>query len=63
VVCGCNAQVNAGQYEVIYNNMPPFGLGGIMGHVPLSRRDNTARGRVGETDGEDYPSDAPMRPS
>lgn len=60
-----HVQVSAGQYECIYNNMPPFGLGGVMGHVPVSAssKDNTARGRVGETDGTDHPETIPERPN
>ena len=55
-------QVSAGQYECIYSNMPAFGLGGAMGRVPVKGRYNTARGRAGETEGDDHPADAPQRP-
>jgi hypothetical protein len=38
--------VGAGQYEAIYGNMPPHGLGKAGRLVPLSQA-STARGRVG----------------
>jgi hypothetical protein len=37
--------VRAGEYESIYANMPPFGLGKAATLVPLSA-DSTARGRI-----------------
>jgi Domain of unknown function (DUF4188) len=39
--------VRAGQYEAIYGNMPPHGLGKAGRLVPLSQSSN-ARGRIGE---------------
>jgi hypothetical protein len=45
--------VNAGEYEAVYNNMPPFGLGTVGELVSASGRDETAAGRLGRTDGED----------
>ena len=36
----------AGQYEAIYGNMPQFGLGAAMAHVPVERRGETARERL-----------------
>jgi hypothetical protein len=38
--------VRAGQYEAVYGNMPPHGLGKAAGLVSL-REDSTARGRLG----------------
>lgn len=55
-------QVRAGEYECIYNNMHPFGLSGIMGTTPLQGRYNTARGRAGQTKGDDHPDSIPQRP-
>ena len=49
-------QVSAGQYECIYSNMPPFGLGGAMGHVQIEGRHHTAKGRIGLTKGDDHPA-------
>lgn len=34
-------------YECIYGNMPRFGLGGVVAHVPAVGRRHTARQRVG----------------
>ena len=45
--------VRAGEYEAVYNNMPPFGLGDVSELVPASGHDETAAGRLGRTDGED----------
>ncbi len=55
-------QVRAGEYECIYMNMHPYGLGGVMGPVPIKGRHNTARGRAGETKGDDHPEALPARP-
>lgn len=38
--------VGAGQYEAVYGNMPPHGLGKAGRLVPLAAS-STARGRVG----------------
>ena len=37
--------MRAGEYEAVYANMPPVGLGKAAGLVPLSH-DSTARGRL-----------------
>jgi hypothetical protein len=39
--------VSAGNYECIYVNMPVFGLAAASKHVPVSRRGESARERVG----------------
>jgi hypothetical protein len=38
--------VAAGGYEVIYENMPPFGLAAAGEYVPIQRRGETARERL-----------------
>ncbi|KAK9915529.1 hypothetical protein WJX75_000349 [Coccomyxa subellipsoidea] len=48
-------KVRAGEYECIYMNMHPFGLGGVVGTAPIQGRYTTARGRMGETKGDDNP--------
>jgi fumigallin biosynthesis monooxygenase-like protein len=50
--------VNAGQYEVVYNNMPRFGLGKVSDHLDAIGERATALGRLGRSDG----SDAPITP-
>ena len=42
--------VQAGAYETIYANMPPFGLGRIAGIVPATGSRNTARSRMDTAD-------------
>ena len=39
-------QVNPDQYEVFYGNMPAFGLGAAVTHVPAVGRRETARQRL-----------------
>lgn len=39
-------QVNAGQYETVYANMPRFGLGSCGEHLPATGRMHDARGRM-----------------
>jgi len=51
-------QVRAGEYECIYNCMPPFGLGKVAGHEDATGSRQTAAGRLAKTDG----SDAPVSP-
>lgn len=51
--------VRAGQYEAIYNNMPPFGLGKVGKQVGATGSQATAMGRLGKSDG----TDAPISPS
>ncbi|BDA43927.1 probable monooxygenase af470 [Coccomyxa sp. Obi] len=55
-------KVRAGEYECIYMNLHPYGLGGAMGPVPIKGRYNTARGRAGESKGDDHPENLPERP-
>jgi hypothetical protein len=40
-------QVRAGEYEVIYGNMPAFGLAKATTHVPVAKRGQSAAGRIG----------------
>jgi hypothetical protein len=40
-------RVNPGQYESVYGNMPAFGLGKAMQHVPAVGKRETARRRLG----------------
>lgn len=41
-------QVRAGEYECVYNNMPPKGLGKVGERVPASGRMESAAGRLGK---------------
>jgi len=43
------------EYEAVYNNMPPFGLGAIGERVPASGQHETAAGRLGRTDSDEMP--------
>ena len=47
--------VKAKEYEAIYNNMPEFGLAKAAGWEPASGKQNTAKGRLGQSDGTDVP--------
>lgn len=47
--------IRAGEYEAIYNNMPEFGLAKAGGWVPARDKKNTAKGRLGQSDGSDSP--------
>ncbi|MFN0148644.1 MAG: DUF4188 domain-containing protein [Dehalococcoidia bacterium] len=49
-------RVRAGEYEGVYNNMPPTGLGKAGRLIPASGRHATAPGRMGLTDGSDGPA-------
>lgn len=49
--------VRAGEYEAVYRNMPPYGLGTVAPLAPASGRDHTAAGRLRRTDGDDAPVD------
>ncbi len=53
-------RVNADEYETVYNNMPPSGLGACVGTdlVPATATRKSAAGRIGETDGSDFPKEA-----
>jgi hypothetical protein len=48
--------VKAGQYECIYNHMPPFGLGKAGQSAEATGGRATARGRLGQSDGSDVPA-------
>jgi hypothetical protein len=45
--------VAPGQHEVIYANMPRFGLGRALDHVPVTARLDGARGRLAKAHAED----------
>lgn len=47
--------VKAGNYECIYNNMPAWGLGKVMGTRDALGGQTSAAGRLGKTDGRDAP--------
>lgn len=49
--------IDPDEYETVYNNMPPHGLGACDDTeiVPASDQRNTAAGRIGQTDGNDSP--------
>ncbi len=39
-------KVRAGEYESIYNNMPPYGLGKVASLVPIGGQKESAAGRI-----------------
>ena len=43
-------KVRAGEYETVYNNMPPFGLGKVVKLVPATGYRATAAGRIAKED-------------
>ena len=45
--------VREDEYEAVYNNMPPYGLGDVAELIPASGREETAAGRLGKSDGDD----------
>jgi hypothetical protein len=45
--------VRAGEYECIYGNMPLFGLGKAASRIDVAGQLDTAKGRLGVTDGTD----------
>jgi hypothetical protein len=47
--------VRAGQYEAVYNNMPPHGLAKVAGYADAVGKRMTAAGRAGQGDGTDAP--------
>lgn len=47
--------VRAGEYECVYNNMPAYGLARVASLVDATGTHQTARGRLGQTDGSDDP--------
>ena len=49
--------MRAGEYEGIYVNCPAIGLGRFAGTRPARGRRLSAAGRVGLTNGSDYPGD------
>lgn len=46
--------VSAGQYENVYNNMPPFGMGLAGALVPAQGARMSAKGRLRRSDGNDH---------
>lgn len=49
--------VREGQYEAVYQNMPPYGLAEASALIPATGRRETAAGRLGKSEGEDAPVD------
>lgn len=49
--------VRQGEYEAVYNNMPPTGLGEVGEVVPATGCAETAAGRLARTEGGDAPVD------
>jgi hypothetical protein len=45
--------VRDGEYEAVYNNMPPFGLGTVGELVPATGEREGATDRLGRSDGDD----------
>jgi hypothetical protein len=54
-------QVRADDYEVIYTNMPAFGLAKATTHVPLAKRGQSAAARIGAS-AVDSPAVPPPAP-
>lgn len=54
-------QVQPGQYEAIYANMPVFGLAQATQHLPITGRRQSARGRIGGEDAPPCRRPAPLR--
>jgi hypothetical protein len=48
--------VRAGEYECVYNNMPAYGLAKVTEMRDAVGQQQTARGRLGQTDGGDEPT-------
>jgi hypothetical protein len=46
-------RVREDEYEAVYNNIPPYGLGDVAELVPASGHRETAAGRLGLSDGDD----------
>ncbi|MDE5416162.1 DUF4188 domain-containing protein [Alkalihalobacterium chitinilyticum] len=40
-------QLKSGKYESIYGNMPQYGLGKALTHIPITSEQNSARKRLG----------------
>ncbi|PAK47948.1 DUF4188 domain-containing protein [Paenibacillus sp. 7541] len=40
-------QLQGGAYEAMYRNMPKYGLGKAMPHIPVTPKNNSARKRLG----------------
>jgi hypothetical protein len=55
--------VRDGEYEAVYNNMPPTGLGEVGDVVPASGRSETAAGRLGRATDDGAPVDTDGRPA
>lgn len=49
--------VRAGEYETVYHNAPPIGMGKAGSVYPATDRRRTAAGRLGLTDGDDISRD------
>ena len=48
--------IKASDYEAVYSDMPPLGLGAAFGLKPATGRNRSAKGRLQQTDGNDQPS-------
>jgi hypothetical protein len=48
--------IRAGEYECVYNNMPAYGLARVSELQDATGQAQTARGRLGQTDGSDDPT-------
>ncbi|GIN92872.1 transcriptional regulator [Siminovitchia terrae] len=42
-------KINSGNYESIYGNMPLYGLGKALKHIPVTKNQNSARKRLNDT--------------
>jgi hypothetical protein len=47
--------IKAGNYECVYNNMPPYGLARVSQSIAAEGAHTSASGRLGQTDGGDAP--------
>lgn len=52
--------VEPGKYECVYNHMPNFGLAAASRRVSATGRLKTATGRLGRSDGDDFPDEIKM---
>jgi hypothetical protein len=50
-------QINPGQFETVYGNMPKFGLGAVVEHVPATGNRQSAKLRMRPTEEASVPAD------
>lgn len=55
--------IEPGRYEAVYGNMPRFGLGAALDHVPATGNLETARRRLGGTSEPLFPSPGTTEPA